>query len=135
MWKLTISFLFLLGLLSGCGSNQLNDDALTNNGTKDNKYREISTSQTNENPNMIDLKKGDPQPTVGSEVDKAKDVVRSQKGYVPSSVWINGNNMWVNVHTNKRLTHHERMKEESKLHKKLIQALPKYDINVKIDEQ
>ncbi|MGE8204999.1 hypothetical protein ACQKP0_10575 [Heyndrickxia sp. NPDC080065] len=134
MWRKTIGFLSLIVLLTGCASNQLNDRSLTNTGEK-NKYRRITTSTTDENPNMIDLKKGNPAPTIGSDVNKAKGVVKSYKDYVPVSVWVNGNNMWVTAHTRERLSPHMRMKREAQLHKKLIQALPRYDINVKIEEK
>ncbi|QQZ09227.1 hypothetical protein [Heyndrickxia vini] len=133
MLKKTIGFLFLIGLLTGCGSNQLNDNATTNDGND--KMRKISSNPTDQNPNMIDLRQKDPAITVGTDVDKAKYVVKRYKNYYDPTVWVNGNNMWVTAHTGNRLTAKERMKEEAKIHKKLIQALPRYDINVKIEEK
>lgn len=133
MLKKTIGFLFLIALLTGCGSNQLNDNATTNDGND--KMRKISSNPTDQNPNMIDLRQKDPAITVGTDVDTAKYVVKRYKNYYDPTVWVNGNNMWVTAHTDNRLTAKERMKEEAKIHKKLIQALPRYDINVKIEEK
>ncbi|MGE6257857.1 hypothetical protein ACQKCU_08060 [Heyndrickxia sporothermodurans] len=132
MWRKTIVFFIVIGMLAGCGSNQLNNNAVTNN--QQNKMRKISSNPTDQNPNLVDLRQGNPK-TVGNDVDNAKYVVRHYKDYKDPTVWINGNNMWVTAHTNRSLTANERMKEEAALHKKLIQALPRYDINVKIEER
>lgn len=134
MWKIAISSLILISLLTGCATNRLNDDAITNNNNNNN-LRRIASNPTDQNPNMVDLEQGDPAITVGSDVDKAKYVVSRYKRYEDPTVWVNGNNMWVTAHTRAKLTANERMKEEARLHKKLIQALPRYDINVKIEER
>lgn len=134
MWKRIAGILVITGLITGCGSNQLNDNAFTD-GKDENNLRNVTSSQIDENPTTIDLAKGNPSQNIGSDVDKAKYVVKSFGNYQPGAVTINGNNMWVTAQTKDSLTEKERMKKEAKLHKKLIQALPRYDISVKIEEK
>ncbi|MEI5909069.1 hypothetical protein WAK64_18625 [Bacillus spongiae] len=139
MWKWSL-FIASALFINGCGmandstySNVEDEDGhqfmtenIANNDTE-------ARSPTDQNPNLLNL--SEKQPNTGSEIDKAREVVELYTEYEPGSVWINGQQMWVTVHTNKRLSTSKKESQEAKLHKQLETALPSYNINVKIEEK
>ncbi|WP_335871457.1 hypothetical protein [Bacillus sp. 2205SS5-2] len=142
MWKLPLSIFTMLLVISGCGVendnsySQVQDESgrqFVNNDLGDmNDQDALDTrQQTNQNPNFIDLNRS--QPTLGSDVEKAREVIELYTDYAPGSVWMNGQKMWVTAHTDKRLSDSNREVLEAKLHKRLIAALPSYKIDVKIE--
>ncbi|MBO8175955.1 MAG: hypothetical protein H0Z31_00700 [Bacillus sp. (in: Bacteria)] len=85
-----------------------------------------------QNPNLLHF----PERTAvnnDDDVEMAADIV-VQAGYEPDSIWINGNTMWVKATATQTYGHEKRLKEEAKLRKKLLNALPRYQFEVKIVE-
>ncbi|MEO2075184.1 MAG: hypothetical protein ABGX20_07275 [Bacillus sp. (in: firmicutes)] len=123
-------------------SNSSNDknhpDNMSDRGK--NKQRLVEDDITNQNPNFLDLKRtgsgseaGGGKNT-GNDTYKAKQVISNTKEFVPDSIWINGDRMWVSVYKKGMLSDKERMDAQARLHKKLIQALPRYEIEVRVKE-
>ncbi|WP_338752016.1 hypothetical protein [Bacillus sp. FJAT-52991] len=83
---------------------------------------------TNQNPNFLDLSSD--QPTRGTDIDHARDVIRRFTPYEPGSVWINGNNMQVTVH--EKQGRHYTDAEAREAYEKLVAALSRYKIDMNI---
>jgi len=103
-----------------------------------------STQQSHsENMHLMNTSNQDKQPITSkngrspasADVIRAKNVIWEMRGYTPHYVLINGKDMWVNVHTNDRLTSRERLKKQAEIRNKLKEVLPQYDIDVKLEEQ
>lgn len=99
----------------------------------------VENDITNQNPNFLDLNRtgsggqagaGDQ----GNDIHKAKQVIADTNEFVTDSVWINGDRMWVSVHKKGMLSDRGKIDAEARLHKKLIQALPRYNIEVRVQE-
>ncbi|MGG1290970.1 hypothetical protein ABE218_06355 [Bacillus smithii] len=100
-------------------------------GNQERRERDDPTN-TNQNPNFID--RAPDQPNLGTDIEKAKQVIRNDTNhYEADSVWINGRTMWVKVNTHRKLSDED--KAEARLHRKLIQALPRYRIEVDIKQR
>jgi hypothetical protein len=129
MFKLGIVFFWTaMLLLSGCGMQ-------SSKGNGESHYSDVKnpTSSKTQQDRHVEFMKNNP--TIGTDINKAKNVVRSIPGYTPRSIWINGNQMWVTVRTNKNLSNHAKLKEAARIQEKLVQAIPRYDMNVKINER
>ncbi|MBE3571178.1 MAG: hypothetical protein IMW92_14110 [Bacillales bacterium] len=134
-----------LFLLSGCGMIERDSTygkQEDRHGVQFVSYKDRFDSQvrrerddptnTNQNPNFID--RAPDQPNFGTDIEKARQVIRKDANYYESdSIWINGRTMWVKVNTHRKLPDED--KAEARLHKKLIQALPRYRIEVDIKQQ
>lgn len=148
-------FIMMLMLVSGCqGTRDANDasydlrkDKSTpnymSNRTGDydaNRNRIIGNDVTNQNPNFLNLngtRNGISSGGSGNyakDTDIAKQVIGSSKEFRTDSVVINGNRMWVTVYKKGILTDKEKIKSEARLHRSLIQALPRYNIEVRVQE-
>ncbi|WP_059352021.1 hypothetical protein [Bacillus coahuilensis] len=138
-----MSLIVILLLLGACGAEEdsmfsRNDQEGTqfvDNDVVGNNEEDWPTArtQTNQNPNFIDLSEN--QPTLGTDVDKARETIAELTPYEADEVWINGGQMWVTVHTNKNLTSVTRDNEEAELHDTLTRALPRYKIHVELKEK
>jgi hypothetical protein len=129
MFKLGIVFFCIaMLLLGGCGMQ-------SSKGNGESHYSDVknATSSKTQQDRHVEFMKNNP--TIGTDINQAKKVVRSIPGYTPDSVWINGNQMWVTVRTNKVLSNHTKLKEAARIHEILVQAIPRYDMNVKIHER
>lgn len=148
--KKLLFFSFLL-MLTGCeGTNDTNNTANNRlqsdmNAPKYMSHRSIGRDQphlveddiTNQNPNFLDLNRTGSGTELGTsntgiDVDKARQVVGRTKEFKPGAVWINGNRMWVTVYKKGNLTERERLDAQKRIHKKLVTALPRYEINVRV---
>lgn len=93
---------------------------------------------TNQNPNFLDLhgtRNGDESGGAGNtgvDVAMVKRVIADTKEFRTESVQINGDRMWVTVFKNGKFSERDRRDAEARLHRKLIQALPRYNINVSV---
>lgn len=87
---------------------------------------------TDQNPNFLNL--SNERPNLNTDIDHARDVVRRTTKYQPGSVWINGNKMWVTVYKKGMLSHEQKIAVAAQVRQKLIEALPRYDIHVKVKE-
>lgn len=90
-------------------------------------------TNTNQSPDsFIDLSPD--MPTRGTEEDKVRYVIEHETNYEPGPIMINGQDMWVRVYHNGMMSQEERVQEEAVVHKLLIKALPRYHIEVKMQE-
>ena len=140
--KQIICLSLALGLLSGCGvrhdsiykNNQdVNGQRFVNNKIKqawpDEEARQ--SGWDNQNPNFVGL--SDTPPSMERDADKAREVVKTYTPYSPGPIWINGNTMNVTVYTDKNFKSDEsKKKAHDKLHKVILQAFPRYEVDVKI---
>jgi hypothetical protein len=140
--------LTLLFLVSGCqnanqGAYDLRKDQtapnyMSNRG--ENKQRLVEDDITNQNPNFLDLKRtGSGSETgggkeTGEDINKAKQVIADSDEFTLDSVWINGDRMWVSVYKKGMQSEQGKVNAEARLHRKLIQALPRYKIEVRVKE-
>jgi hypothetical protein len=158
-WMSLVGIMFLL-IVSGCqGQNndrsandlrnnnpQHNNMSSQNNGGPDsmsdrrkNKQHMVEDDITNQNPNFLDLKRtgsgGEAGATNhGNDINKAKQVIAHTNEFRTDSVWINGDRMWVTVYKKGMLSDQARNKAEARLHRKLVAALPRYNIEVHVQE-
>lgn len=136
--------LLLVLLISGCQSNNKNDlgdrlkpDYRSNHLTGPDRGRVIGNDVTDQNPNFLNLRgtrngnaSGNSQ-SYGKDVEYAKKVIR-MNGYTPKSVWINADRMIVTADVKGKLSAQDTLKAETDLHNKLRQALPRYNIDVRV---
>jgi hypothetical protein len=154
--KLIFPSLFIMMLLiSGCqGAKDANDASYDlrrdksapnymSNRTGDydaNRNRTIGNDVTNQNPNFLNLNgtrngvSSGGASNFANDDEKARQVIASTKEFRTDSVIINGNRMWVTVYKKGILTDREKVKAEARLHRKLIHALPRYNIEVRVQE-
>ncbi|MBA2874458.1 hypothetical protein [Thermaerobacillus caldiproteolyticus] len=140
--------LLLLGiLLSACTMNpndsQYHQQSEDKNGTRlithDRAQKDYDRylynnfddpEKTNQNPNFISLTEGSENNQ--ADVRKAVQVIEKYTNYEPSSVWINGNDMWVSVQAPDSVSTRQREKDRTRLYELLTKAIPTYDIHVNI---
>lgn len=149
MKKWMIPAILLLFLASGCQNNRgANDQAaydlrndrstpnFMSNRAKD-KQHLVEDDITNQNPNFLDLSGTGSGGEAGAsnhgiDIDKAKLVIADTHEFTTDSVWINGDRMWVSVFKKGTLTDREKIAAQARLHKKLVTALPRYNIEVSV---
>ncbi|MBT2699038.1 hypothetical protein J7E79_16740 [Bacillus sp. ISL-40] len=104
-----------------------------------NKQHMVEDDITNQNPNFLDLKGTGSGGEAGAnnqgnDIEKAKQVIADSNEFEADSVWINGDRMWVSVYKKGMQSEQGKIKAEARLHRKLIQALPRYNIEVRVKE-
>ncbi|WP_462410220.1 hypothetical protein [Neobacillus sp. Marseille-QA0830] len=110
----------------------------TNDRGKNDRHS-VEDDITNQNPNFLDLNRTGSGSEAGgtnegNDINQAKRVIADTKEFVPDSIWTNGDRMWVTVYKKGMLTNREKDDAEARLHRKLVQALPRYNIEVKVQE-
>jgi len=85
-----------------------------------------------QNPNLPNMDGG--RVDQDGYIDKARNTVNGTEEFKVGSVWTNGNRMWVTAYKKGQLTREERMDAEARLHKLLTKAIPRYEIEVKVQE-
>lgn len=118
-------------------SNQ-NTPADRNNRGK-NKQHMVEDDITNQNPNFLDLKRTGSGSEAGAnnhgkDIQQAKQVIADSDEFTADSIWINGDRMWVSVYKKGMQSEQGKIDAEARLHRKLIQALPRYKIEVRVKE-
>lgn len=107
---------------------------------KDKRHGDVVEDDvTDRNPNFLNLNRSFDRGEYdglnnGSDVDKATKVINGTKEFAADSVWINGDRMWVSAYKKGMLSDRERIDAEARLHRKLTQALPRYNIEVRVKE-
>jgi hypothetical protein len=161
---LSVTMLLMVGLMPGCQNGHTADeqdeaydlrndqsapnlmsnrdekeppDYMTNRGK--NRQHYVENDITNQNPNFLDLKGTGSGSEAGSnnqgnDINKAKEVIADTDEFVTDSVWINGDTMWVSVYKKGMLKDQDKIDAEARLHKKLVKALPRYNIEVRVQE-
>lgn len=104
-----------------------------------NEQHMVEDDITNQNPNFLDLKRtgsgGEAGATnQGNDIEKAKQVIAGSDEFEADSIWINGDRMWVSVYKRGMQSDKGKINAEARLHRKLIQALPRYNIEVRVKE-
>lgn len=128
-------------LLSGCSNVQTTEDQngahlMKYNENKDGFYeRDLGADErylTNQSStNYIDITES--RPHIGTDQDHIREVIESFDDLEAGSVFINGTDAYVTVHTtNKEYTGKERDRLRHKLLKQITQAMPRYHINVRV---
>ncbi|KAB2333176.1 hypothetical protein F7731_16745 [Cytobacillus depressus] len=136
-------FILILGLTAGCanfnrgvenftGTNG-NDTGLRNISTDERDYNTRDWTMDSQNPNFLNLD-GRNKVNNQADIDHARQVIDATGEYRSGPVWINGDDMWVTAYKKEMMTDRQRATASSKLRKKLIEALPRYHIEVKIQE-
>ena len=102
-----------------------------------NKQHMVEDDITNQNPNFLDLKGTGSGSEAGAnnhgvDIQKAKQVIADSNEFTADSIWINGDRMRVSVYKNGMQSEQGKIKAEARLHRKLIQALPRYKIDVRV---
>jgi hypothetical protein len=159
-WMSLTSLMALL-IISGCqtqnnkGSNDLRNDNAAHNMSvrgKDgdgpdsisdrgkNKKHLVEDDITNQNPNFLDLNRTGSGGEAGAnnhgnDINKAKQVIAGTNEFTTDSVWINGDRMWVTVYKKGTQSNNDKNNEEARLHRKLVQALPRYHIEVRVKDK
>lgn len=138
--------IILILVLCGCQGNRntaydlRNDNSTPNYMSNRSQNHLVEEDITDQNPNFLDLRgTGSGSETgggqnMGLDTDKAKQVIGQTKEFTTDSVWINGDRMWVTVFKKGMLTDTEKIDAEARLHRKLVQALPRYNIEVRVQE-
>lgn len=149
-------FILVLVLLAGCSSgmkgnenvdvnqnaaefmNYGHEDQDNNQGQNNRNNDNINRDEvTEQNPNFLNLNTDDETHVnnQGIEVNKARDVIEMNNRYEAGPIWINGQDMFVTVYPNGRLTEKERKAARTQLRKDLVRALPSYHINVTVENR
>ncbi|MBD1379681.1 hypothetical protein [Metabacillus arenae] len=112
-----------------------NGTNLMNSGQKETGYqRELDDERTNtnQNPNFIDLSES--RPNLDTDKDKVGEALKDYDYLELGPVLINGKNARVTVYSEKNLSQKEMKKLEKELHDKMVNALPRYRIQVNVEE-
>lgn len=123
-------------------TRNLGDPRNANDFTSDrgkDRQHVVEDDITNQNPNFLDLNRTGSGGEAGAgnhgnDIHKAKQVIAGTNEFVADSVWINGDRMWVTVHKKGMLSDRTKKDAEARLHKKLVRALPRYNIEVRVQE-
>lgn len=106
----------------------------TSNKPAGSKQDLVRDDITNQNPNFLNLNKSGDGANQETDINKARQVINDSKEFRPGSVRINGDDMWVTVYKNGILNDNEKIDAEARIHRDLIRALPRYHIEVKVQE-
>ncbi|NMD70046.1 hypothetical protein HHO41_07065 [Bacillus sp. DNRA2] len=131
-------------ILAGCAMN--NDRRVQTAGDQNEKVNIIDTrpnadegpravpgrTMSDQNPNLLNTNGGGN--SRGKDIEHARTVINQSGNLRPGRIWIDGNGLWANVYTNGRLTETEERDARTKLHTQLTQALPRYQIEVRVME-
>jgi hypothetical protein len=140
--KKTILFLALL-TLSACTQKDNISYDLRNEGEKPqyilnkpagNKQDVVRDDITNQNPNFLHLNKSGDGANQETDTDKARQVINNSKEFTPGSVRINGDDMWITVYKQGNLNNKDKIDAEARIHRDLVRALPRYNIEVNVQE-
>lgn len=148
--KLILTFLVLFAI-TGCGGSKSLDRTtselqkhpdtpkyMSNRSAGREQRHFVENDITNQNPNFLDLSGtgsgSERGSNIGLDVDKARQVVGQTKDFKPGSVWINGNRMSVTVYKKGMKNEQDRRAAQTMIHRKLIEALPGYTIDVTVKE-
>ncbi|APH03369.1 hypothetical protein [Bacillus weihaiensis] len=140
-----LMFSFLTLWLSGCQlqaregyepqEEDVNGLRLMKDGhaTYDEQELEDEPYVTNQNPNFIDLTES--RPDLGTDQNKLEEAIMNDPELSLGRVIINGNQIHVKVFTTESLTKEEEKQRTKDIHKKMITALPRYEIDVELEEK
>ncbi|WP_071461003.1 hypothetical protein [Bacillus massilinigeriensis] len=143
-----LAVLLALALLAGCGmfdnsqsgykdedkqgkAISTRDDGNVGGGHDINASDGMDRTMSDQNPNFPDI--GGNRHNFSDDVAKARETVASVKGFKADEVWIDGGTMNVSVLSSKNLSSGEKEKQAAKIKQKLTNALPRYNIDVNME--
>ena len=137
--------IFAVLLLSGCMKG--NDTTNTaydlrkdnvNPNFMSNGVNQDMGPMSDQNPNFLNLRgtsqnDASNRNNTGRDIDIARDIVNGTDDFRSDSIWINnaGDQMTVTVDSRSQLNGNQRDKAIASLHKRLVQALPRYDFDIR----
>jgi hypothetical protein len=140
--NLALPLLIAALLTTGCASNeqysaqkQKNNDrpSLVSNEPNDGAHKRFGRTMSDQNPNLLNTDGGGRRDR-GQDIDKAKAIVNNSKEFRSGNIWIDGGGMWVNVYPKGNMDNQQTTHARTKLHSRLIQALPRYQIEVRVQD-
>ena len=139
MKKWMVLSLFSVLLLAACQKG--NDNTaynLRNDVSNPNYMSNKPGPMSDQNPNFLNLRgtsfnDESTRNNFGRDIDIAREIVNRTDDFRSDSIWINnaGDKMTVTVDDRGRLNGIERNKAIDSLHKKLLQALPRYSFDIR----
>lgn len=129
MFKKCLLCIPLAVALAGCNAGTDADGLYSDNG--DNSYMSYETNQSTNHFLQIDS----PRPTISDDQDKIREAVQDVAGIDPQWVSIVGNNAYVHVNVPNNYSKVEKQKLENKLLDAITSVVPRYDIQIRFDEQ
>jgi hypothetical protein len=141
--RLKLLFLssFIL-IFTGCSNVQTTEDQnglqlMTNNGGKDGFYERDLRDEGVFPPNQssthyIDV--NETRPHLGTDQEKIRAVVDKFDDVTPGSVFLNGDNAYVTVHSNKSFSKEEKEELRHKLLHDMTRAVPRFHIHVRVHD-
>ncbi|MGE7761904.1 hypothetical protein [Peribacillus sp. NPDC097895] len=137
---------FLLAALTACGQNDnaINNDSEYGDQTRDGKdfvgkgLKRVSNDDwDNEAERPSDQVLNTPHHTsntstsMGQEIEKIREIIKSETNYETGTVMFNGNTIHVTVHDKGEIkTEEERNKEKKRLKDLITRGVPNYNIDV-----
>lgn len=136
-------FILVLIFLAACGQNQGAENLYGENEVRDGttfisnrldrqEYNTRDWSMDAQNPNFPNTDGN--RVNNGADIDKARQIIEATGEFRAGPIWINGDDMWVTAYKRGMIKNQQRVKDASALRKKLLKSLPRYHIQVKIQE-
>lgn len=146
--KKLIFFFLLASFLTGCAQNNQSSSIygqeesnagtqfISNNSEWESREQQLGETQEYtmdaQNPNFLNLDGNgvDNQ----DDINHARQVIQETGKYEPGPIWINGEKMWITAYKRGNLSEREIIQEQAELHRILVKALPRYDVEVQVQE-
>ena len=123
------------GRENGYGGNEVSDGAaLISNRLDEQEYNTSEWTMDAQNPNLPNTDRDRDRINNGTDIDKARQIIEATNEFRSGPIWINGDDMWVTAYKKGMISERQRVKDASELREKLIKELPRYHIQIKIQE-
>lgn len=136
-----LSFIFLAACSQNQGKGNLfggnegrDGTTLISNRLDEQEYNTREWTMDAQNPNFPKTDRNRDRINNGTDIDKARQIIEDTNEFRSGPIWINGDDMWVTAYKRGIISDRQRVKDASELRKKLIKALPRYHIQIKIQE-
>lgn len=137
--KSFLCWLTLLFILSGCAMKPYTDSEsfqqdengsnLMTEGYRPENF-DKNVDYSTQNP-TVDISNS--ALTTSEDEEQLENALKMEEGFWLGPVWKNGTDAWVTVYTSNEMTNSQFKKKERQLHKRLQQALPRYNLRVKLE--
>ena len=135
--------ILILALLAACnqnqgaenlyGDNEVRDETtLISNRQDQQEYNTREWTMDAQNPNFphTDGRRLNNQ----SDIEKARQIINATTEFRAGPIWINGDDMWVTAYKKGMVSDRQKVSDATAQRKKLLEGLPRYHIQVKIQE-
>lgn len=136
----------ILTAMSGCNNTNEDKEAQYGGESKDGTTLNINKpgSATNDNGDAVEQpsdqllntpgSNSNVTPTTGSEIEKARQVIEENTEYEAGAVWLKGESLSVTIQENGKIhSGEQRKKEKVRIKRMLTKALPRYNIQVNME--